>query len=274
LSILELGISTYTFPWAIGVPHFMPQHPLSILSLLHIAEEQNIRRVQLCDNLPKPLHALSDAELAGVKLTAEAFNIQIETGTRRLTADNLQCYLEIAQFFKSPFLRIVIDDADYHPSVSDVIAVINSVIGDFKKANVILAIENHDRFTVKNLIEIIEKTDKDFVGICLDTANSLGAGEGIKEVVAGLAPYTVNLHVKDFTIKRVFHKMGFTVEGCAAGAGMLNVPSILEHLKPYKKCQSVTLEMWSNPLSTIEETIEKEGIWVEKSLAYLRFDNF
>jgi sugar phosphate isomerase/epimerase len=248
----------------------MPKHPLSILQLLHLAEENKISRVQLCDNLIEPLHTLSDIDWNEIRLTANAFNIQIEIGTRRLTIENLKQYLEIASFFNAPFLRIVIDDFNYHPSVPEVIEVINTVIGDFKKANVILAIENHDRFSVKSLIEIIEKTDKNQVGICLDTANSLGAGEGIKDVVEGLAPYTVNLHVKDFTIKRASHKMGFTVEGCAAGNGMLNVPYVLEQLKPYNWCMSATLEVWSNPLNTVEKTIERELIWAKEGLNYLK----
>jgi 3-oxoisoapionate decarboxylase len=248
----------------------MPKHPLSILRLLYIAKEKNIKRIQLCDNLIEPLHTLSEDCLQEIKDIADSFNIQIELGTRRLTIQNIQQYLKIAQFFNAPFLRVVIDDVDYHPSLGEIISIIKADIGDFRESNIILAIENHDRFTVKNLIEIIEKTDKDYVGICLDTANSLGAGEGIKEVVEGLAPYTVNLHVKDFTIKRVSHKMGFTVEGCAAGDGMLNVPYILEQLTPYNRCLSATLEVWSNPLSTIEETIEREAYWTDKSLNYLK----
>jgi 3-oxoisoapionate decarboxylase len=274
---VDLGISTYTYPWAIGIESMMPQHSLpmfseqvSIFALLHIAKEKNIRRVQVCDNLLMPIHLFHPTKLFEIKKITDALGIQIEVGTRRLTVENLKTYLEIAQYFNAPFLRVVIDDADYHPSVIEVIEVINTVILDFKKANIILAIENHDRFTVKNLVEIIEKTDKDYVGICLDTANSLGAGEGIKEVVEGLAPYTVNLHVKDFTIKRVSHKMGFTVEGCAAGDGMLNMPYVLEKLAPYNRCISATLEVWSNPRNSIEKTIENEAVLVEKSLSYLK----
>jgi 3-oxoisoapionate decarboxylase len=274
---VELGISTYTYPWAIGVANNLTKQPLSmfsgqspILQLLQIASAQNIKRVQVCDNLLEPLHQLSKEKWQEIKAVAETYNIQIEVGTRRLTVENLMQYLAIAQFFNAPFLRIVIDDTDYHPSISEVIEVINTVIGDFREANIVLAIENHDRFTVKNLIEIIEKTDKNQVAICLDTANSLGAGEGIKEVVEGLAPYTINLHVKDFTIKRVSYKMGFTVEGCAAGEGMLNVPYVLEQLAPYNRCISATLEVWSNPLSTLEASIENEAFLAEKGISYLK----
>ena len=108
------------------------------------------------------------------------------------------------------------------------------------------------------------------MGICLDTANSLGAGEGISEVVQLLAPYTVNLHVKDILIKRVPHKMGFIVEGVAAGDGMIDILSVIQQLKQTGRCKTATLELWSNPATTMEETIAKEKKLVKKSIQYLK----
>lgn len=254
---MELGIGTYTYTWAVGVPGFMPPQPLTVVDLLGKARRSGIDRVQFCDNLPL--------------LTAD-FNtdMAIEVGTRGLTVAHLSEYLEVCRRFRSPFLRVVIDESDYHPSEQEVITVIREVIEDFKQANVVLAIENHDRFTVASLVRIIQETDPTWVGICLDTANSLGAGEGIQEVVKGLAPYTVNLHVKDFTIKRTWHNMGFLVEGCPAGKGMLNVPWVLEQLRPFRRCISATLEIWSNPEPTIEATVAKEAAWAEESIVYLK----
>lgn len=224
--------------------------------------------MQIGDNLP--LHLLTESEHKALQTNAQQAGIQLEAGTRRLTTDHLKYYLDIAQNLHSPFLRVVIDDIDYHPSETEVIAVIREVIDDFKQANILLAIENHDRFPAQSLQRIIESTDPEWVGICLDTANSLGAGEGIRAVVATLAPYTVNVHIKDFTIRRVSHKMGFVVQGCAAGKGMLDVPWLLEQLQPYHRCRSAILELWSDPLATIEATIEQEHQWVAESFTYLK----
>ena len=251
-----------------GVAGHEPAKPLAAADLLALAAQHGAAGVQFGDNLP--LHRLPDSELGQLAAEARQQNLRLETGTRRLTADNLRRYLSIAQRLGSPFLRVVIDDADYHPDETQVIAVIQSVLGDFRAAGAVLAIENHDRFPVGSLRRIIEATDPAWVGICLDTANSLGAGEGIREVVTGLAPYTVNLHVKDFTINRVSHKMGFVVAGCPAGQGLLNVPWVLEQLRPFGRCVSATLEVWSNPEETMEDTIEKEWQWAEESLRYLR----
>ena len=236
--------------------------------LLQYAAQKNIGCVQFGDNLP--LHLLSDGELEQLRETSIALGIKIEVGTRRLTEENIWLYLSIAKRLSSSFLRVVIDDAGYHPDEKAVVAELENLLPHSQKANIILAIENHDRFSSKTLERIIKNTSESLVAICLDTANSLGAGEGFNEVLNVLAPYTINLHIKDITIKRLSHKMGFFVAGCAAGQGLLNIPEIIGVLKQYQRCQTATLEVWSQPEETIEKTVEKEKQWVEYSIDYLK----
>lgn len=265
---MQLGISTYSFPWAIGVAGYEPSNPLTARGLLEVAMQSHIHFVQFGDNYP--LHHLSPQELTDLKNYADEWNIQIQVGTRGLTMANINTYLSIASFVNSDFLRIVIDDTDYHPLESEVILIIKTLLPQLKFHGVKLAIENHDRFASKTLKKIIEETDPECVGICLDTANSFGAGEGISEVVAYLAPYTFNLHLKDFIIDRVQHKMGFHIKGCAAGEGLLDIPWLVNEVCKYERCNTATLEVWSDPEPTIEATVQKEKEWAEKSIYYLK----
>ena len=87
-----------------------------------------------------------------------------------------------------------------------------------------LAIENHDRFPAERLAGIVESIGSPQVGICLDTVNSFGCLEGPEHVAAHLAPFVSSLHVKDFTIRRAGHMMGFEITGTPAGQGMLDIP--------------------------------------------------
>lgn len=265
---MQPGLSTYSFPWAFGMPGFLARLPMQPEDLLHFAAQQGISFVQIGDNLP--LHHLSEAKRESLQQLAKAVQVQLEVGTRRLTKENILHYLAIAQQYRSPFLRVVIDDDGYQPEEPEVIRVIDKLLPHLQKADVMLAIENHDRFTAKTLERIIRSTDEQLVGICLDTANSLGAGEGIFEVLDVLAPYTVNLHIKDIRIQRLSHKMGFIVEGCAAGQGMIDLPRIMHLLKQHNRCRTATLEVWSQPERTIEETVEKEKQWVVQSIEYLK----
>jgi L-ribulose-5-phosphate 3-epimerase UlaE len=98
----------------------------------------------------------------------------------------------------------------------------------------------------------------------------MGAGEGFETVSDILIPYTINLHIKDFKIFRVSHKMGFVIEGRPAGQGILNISRLVSTLSERGRCQSAILELWTPPETTIEDTILKEQRWASESIQYLK----
>ena len=265
---IAFGISSYSYPWAIGVPGHPPPQPMTARQLLQEAERLKASRLQLADNLP--VDQLPDPDWQALVRLAQEANIQLELGLRGLRPDRLLTYLALAQQSGSSFVRVVIDEKDYEPRHQEIIQVIQEVLPLYRKAGVQLAIENHDRFRAQELVDLIEATDPNCVGICLDTANSLGADEGIREVTRTLAPYTLNLHVKDYRIQRLPHQMGFTVRGAPAGSGQTPVAWLLRTLAATGRCQSATLEVWSDPLTTMAETIAQERAWVEQGSDYLR----
>ena len=265
---MKLGLSTYSFPWAIGASNFERKKLCVWRSLLKYALEKKINYVQFGDNYP--LLELSADEFNEIRETALENNISVEVGTSGLKFSNIQKYISIAKQLNTGFLRVIIDDDSFHPGIEDVIKTINNLLPVLHEFDVCLAIENHDRFKAKDLEFIVQKTSTEYVGICLDTCNSLGAGEGIYEILPVLLPYTVNLHIKDFTIERVSHKMGFKVFGTPAGDGMLNIPWLLHEVSKCEKCQTATLELWMDEEKDTDTTITKEKEWVEKSINYLK----
>jgi 3-oxoisoapionate decarboxylase len=265
---LFLAIGSYTFPWAVGLPGFVPSKPLLHEQLIDLASYYKAAAVQYGDNLP--LHTLDKQKLASLKEKAGIAGIKIEVGTRKLSKENLSRYIELAAYFESPFLRMVIDDTSYEPSFSEIIRIISASVPVLRNAGVQLAIENHDRFKSTEIRKIIIGTDPDHVGVCLDTANSIGCNEGIIETMAILMPFTLCLHAKDVTIKRVSHKMGFIVEGTAAGAGMLDLAWVVRELRKTGKCHSVVPEIWLNPSEDTDATIAHEKKLAEQSIDYIK----
>ena len=263
---MKLGISSYTFGWAVGVKGFARAVALNERDLLEIAANEGVSVLQIGDNLP--LHTINRPTLTDFAAAAKARGIQLEVGARRLVPERIAQYAEVARILGARFVRFVIDDADYHPDPAAVIAILkdSSRLLD----GLVLGIENHDRFQAKTLRHIIESAGDERIGVCLDTANSIGAGEGIEAVTDILAPLTVNLHIKDFSIERVPYLMGFNVTGRPAGAGMLNIPKLLETLAPHKKCVTAILELWTPPEARIEDTVAKEARWASESLKYLK----
>jgi sugar phosphate isomerase/epimerase len=265
---MRLGLGSYTYTWAVGVPGREPARPLTAPDLVRRAAAASLGCVQIADNLP--LEALDDGERRDLRTLATELAVAIEVGARGLTAERLERHLDLAVFFRSPILRFVIDGPGHEPTVDAVVSVIDAALPRLRDTGVRLALENHDRLKAAAFREIVLRTDPEWVGICLDSVNSMGAGEGVGEVVATLAPHTLNLHLKDFAVERVPHKMGFVVTGRPAGQGMLGIPWLLQEVRSHGRCQSAILELWTPPADTVEETVAREAAWADESLLYLK----
>lgn len=267
---MRLGVSSYAFGWAVGVPGREPVAPFTERQLLAFARAHGLGVVQIGDHIP--LHTFEPARLQALRADAAQIDasVALEIGARGLTGTHLARYLELAAFLGARLLRFVIDAPGYEPSADEVVALLQTFRQRLESSGVTLALENHDRFPARALREIVERTDSPGVGICLDTANSLGAGEGIGEVLRELAPFTVNLHVKDFAIRRVPHAMGFVVEGRPAGRGMLDVAALRDAVARHGRCSTAILETWTPPEPDLASTIAKERAWAEESIAYLK----
>lgn len=264
-----LGLGTYGVAWAIGVPgHEQPTEPMNAFQFLQLAADLGLKLVQYADNLP--LHALSEAEQEALRRQAEAHRIRFEVGTRGIGADWLRRYIALAARFGSPLLRVVVDTKDHHPSPDEVVALVKAALPDLEAAGVTLAIENHDRFKARTLAGIIEAVNSPHLGVCLDTVNSFGALEGPEVVLPALGPYVVNLHVKEFIVRRASHSMGFSVTGMPAGQGMLDIPWLLGQLDGCGRRYNAIIELWPEPEATMAATVAKELDWMRQSVSYLR----
>jgi sugar phosphate isomerase/epimerase len=236
--------------------------------LIERAAALEVKLVQIADNFP--LERCGEAELRDARAAAADLGIQLELGTRGIRADHMRRFLELCRFFQSSLLRVVIDTATEQPSVDEIVASIRDLAPEIEAAGVTLAIENHDRFEARTFAEIVERIGSDHVGICLDTVNSFGALEGPAVVIDTLAPYVVNLHVKDFVIHRHPSMMGFEITGAPAGQGRLDIPHLLEILRKRARNPNAILELWPKPEKDIEATVAKERAWTADSIRYLR----
>ena len=264
---MRLGLSSYAYPWSVGVPGHPPARPLTAAQLLHQAARLNVGVVQIADNMPLDRMPLGDIE--ALADGAARAGIQVEVGTRGIEPPHLEKYLALCQRFSSPILRVVIDSPRAHYSAAAATGLLKSQRRAFERAGVVLAIENHDRLPAAALAAMVQDLGPGWVGVCLDTVNSLGALEGPAVVLETLGPWIVNLHLKDFAIFRPPHMMGFTVEGRPAGHGQLDVPWLLKRLAAYGREFSAILELWTPPEPELEQTIRKEQRWAEESIAFL-----
>jgi sugar phosphate isomerase/epimerase len=267
---MRLGISSYTYGWAIGTDGDRPAGAPTALDLVDRATELGVRVLQLCDNLPAD--TWTDGAVDALSAKARAAGVSVEVGTRGTQPEHLRRFVDIARRLDSPILRLVIDAPGDRPPAREAMRRIGAVGRDLERAKVSLAVENHDRFSAVELAgAIFELREGGLpVGVCLDTANSLGAGEGFGVVIAQLRDWVINLHLKDFAVTRLPHMQGFTVEGRPAGAGMLDIPWVLYTLKCVGRDPSVILELWTPPESDRAATVAKEAAWARQSVAAVR----
>jgi 3-oxoisoapionate decarboxylase len=265
---MKLGVGSYAYAWAIGVPGHRPMQPLDAFGLLDRVAALGVRVVQICDNLP--MSGWTAGEIDRLMGRGAELGLELEWGTAGLEVENLRFYLGLVRRFGGRFLRVVIDRAGDEPSPEEAVARLRSLLPELAEAGVRLAIENHDRFRCRTLAWMVEELGVEHAGICLDTVNSFGALEGPETVVKTLGRYTLSLHVKDFRIRRMSHRMGFELEGCPAGQGQLEVPWLLRELGSCPNPLNAVIETWVSPRGSLDETIAREREETEAGVRYMR----
>ena len=265
---MKLGIGSYAYMWSIGFPGAAPEAPMSAMGFLGKARQLGVRVVQYGPNLP--LQALPGGELNELLAAAREWDVEVELGTRGVDTDHLRRMLEFTVRCGSRLLRTVPEvEGGRLPSRDELAALLGRVEPQFRRAGVRLAMEN-SLIRAADLAAALQATASAFIGITLDTVNSMAIPEGTREVAETLAPWTHCLHVNDFVVRREWHMMGFRVEGRPAGQGQLDVPWLLALLaRAGARCNAI-LELWPPEQGSLPETMELEQRWAEESVQYLR----
>jgi sugar phosphate isomerase/epimerase len=263
-----LGIGTYTYPWAIGISGYPASpSPLRPMGLLERAGELKVGVVQYCENLS--LIGLEKQELRDLASAASGMGIKIELGTRGVEPEHLLRCLETALETGSTLVRTLVESKDGQYSREVVVNSLRAVIPAFESNRVSIAIENYEKHKISELVAIVRQVDSPCLGVCLDTVNSFGAGECPEKVADSLLPYVLNLHIKDYVIFREPHKLGFRIQGCPAGDGMLDICGLMERAGKRPGVNGI-LELWMPYAGNIADTIHMEQEWVLKSINYLK----
>lgn len=269
-----LGIGSWTYPYHCGLGESISsalkfEPVMTAQDLISKAYENQISCVQIADNLP--LEKLSSEAVRDIGSFAAERNISIETGLRGATASNISRMLNISSMLNSKLLRCVIDNGDYKPEVEEVITLFRSFLPELRERGIVLGIENHDRLLSEEFASIMSALDDPCYGIVLDTTNSLSKEEPLQTVIDNLACYTVCLHLKDYTIRRIQGSVGLEIVGTPLGQGRQNVKKILNAVKTQAQQDfSTIIEFWMPAYGSIDYLLLEEDRWVEESIDYIK----
>jgi sugar phosphate isomerase/epimerase len=127
------------------------------------------------------------------------------------------------------------ENNNWNEKIKIIIKKINSLKKILIKNKIKIAIENHQDFDSHELKYIIKKVGKNIVGINFDIGNAFATLEDPMQFAKRLAPYIINVHIKDYKIYKC--KNGITLSRCALGNGDVQFDKILPFLE--KKCPKI-----------------------------------
>jgi len=262
----QVGLSSWAFPWAVGVAGYeRPAAPLTAPGLLEKARELGAGVLQIADNLPP--HCCEAAELDALAEAARKYGISLEVGTKGLAPGNLLRYLDIAARLGAKLVRTLPHDGADRPGLDEAVRRLREALPEYEQRGVLLGIENHDFYPSGWLAELMERVGSPALGVCLDPVNNLGQGESGREVFASLARHTVNFHCKDYTIARKPTMLGFDVQGAPTGGGRLDLHAAQSALRPGI---SWVIESWTPWQGDIARTVALEAEWARAGVECLK----
>lgn len=261
----RLGLSSFAWHWAVvSLPALEAAR-----FLIGRAADLELGVVQLADDVD--LAPCSVRDLEGLRQRAADSGVSLELGVRGLDAEPLQRHVETAAILGGGLLRLVPGLAGPgHELVSphQLTAALTPVLESLEACGVVLAVENHSTVRDGDLVECLHLLDSPWVGVCLDTANSVGLLEKPADTVALLAPHARSVHLKDFAI--VGPDMGYRIVGAALGEGDLPLEAVAPLLAGAPHRPNILIELWVGDGRKGPEALACEEQWVRRSVTRAR----
>jgi 3-oxoisoapionate decarboxylase len=110
-----------------------------------------------------------------------------------------------------------------------------------RKHRVRLAVENHKDWRVPELLGLLNRLSSEYIGVCVDTGNSIALLEDPVAVVEAYAPFAFSTHLKDMAVQE--YEQGFLLAEVALGDGFLDLVKIVNTLRRAKPELQFNLEM-------------------------------
>lgn len=261
----KIGLSSYAFFWQLSDK---VSEPLSIHDALRRTAELGVGLFQICDYAP--LDSMSDDELAAVRRTADSLGITLELGTKGIRPEHLLRFLHIARILEANLLRTMFNVPGHAPDTDEATAIFTKILPAFEAAGVRIAVETYEQVPTARILDVIRRVDSPYLGICSDPANTVAALEMPREVIDAVAPYVLNMHIKDFAFSRKEGWVGFTYSGAPLGEGLLDYDYMAGKIQPAQRNINQIVEHWLPWQDSEAETIRLENQWTQQSLEFLR----
>ncbi|MFC7619490.1 sugar phosphate isomerase/epimerase family protein [Microlunatus sp. GCM10028923] len=261
----RLGLGSYAYFWRHSD---RAPEPLTLADELRQTRDAGLDLFQVCDYAP--LLDFTEAELLATRSVAADCGVELELGTKGVAVDHLARFAELAVILNARLVRSMVLPADRDGGLAEVEAGLRQVLPRFAEAGITLALETYEQLPSTELVALIENVADPSLGICLDPANNVAALEHPRDVVERCAPYTKNVHVKDFAFTRSGGWIGFTLEGMPLGTGLLDLDHLLATVDPVGRGITMITEHWLTWRGDYAETARLEGDWTDQTITRMK----
>lgn len=262
---MGLGIGTYAlfWEWSEAV-----EQPIDLTGMLDRAAELDCDVFQICDY--PPIETMDVHQLNDIAAQARGLGLGLELGTRGTRSEHLNRYLDIAETMGVRLLRSMVRVGVGEPTLDESLASVRGLLGRLHENGVSIAFETYEQLPSERLVQFVTDVNDPHVGICLDPANCVAGLELPGDVIGRCAPYTLNLHVKDFAFTRQAGWVGFTYAGAAMGEGLLDFDAEMKAVRPLERGINMIVEHWLTWQGDPKSTVALERQWTRRSLDYIR----
>ncbi|WP_223877728.1 sugar phosphate isomerase/epimerase family protein [Histidinibacterium aquaticum] len=220
--------------------------------------------LQYADNMR--LHEIEIAKIDEIATSARERGVALEIGAQGFERDMVSRYVALADQMDASILRIALDGEDAARPLEDLGEDLRGAVAE-ARGICRIAIENHFDYPSPQMARLLDRVEDDGLGVCLDVANSICAGEWPAETVGLLAPRTINLHMKDYVIAPDPYGVGFRVHGVPLGEGRTDMAAVLDALEG--RAMSVIYEHWLPWPGDFSAAHEQERVWTAQGTAAL-----
>ena len=238
-----IGLSTYALFWELSdrVPA-----PLTLAGAVDRARELGLGLLQICDYAP--IEHWSDAQLAELRRHAGARGVALELGTKGLQPERMRRFLHLAEALGATLVRTMFNtpatamEPEHRPTASEAEALLREVLPEFEAAGVTVVLETYEQAPTKDLLAVVQD----------------------------VAPYVLNMHIKDFAFARQDGWVGFVYTGAPMGEGLLDYDHMAAAIRPAERSINQIIEHWLPWQGSAEATLRTERQWTQQAIDYLR----
>jgi len=267
---MKLGIDSYSYHLNLGQYEYHPAHPKDVPWLLNRAAELGVQGVMLMELGDD----LSNDRLQSIRNEADRLGLYIEFGGGGTNPESVARDLTVATKLGADVIKITehVDRWSRTMSLNDqmqtAVTDLREVAGLAQKMGIRLAVENHGRLTASEHLWVIERVASDYVGLCLDTGNSLLLQEDPVATATMMAPYAFTTHFKDAAFRGTPY--GAEILHVGLGRGVLDLPKLLKIIKALAPDPNINIEVVSAPCGSEEQSLAAEDETVAVSVRYAR----